>query len=717
MTTLSSFSGGTARAEGISGYVEYTYGRLRSYTEDPVGGVSTKTATDSFTQRYSLNLDRRLYPNLSVSTGGLFERDLAKLETATQDIGTATNRIRPFLNLRLKSPLYQAEGGYDRNEQKVASTGAPPVTDVQENYFGTLGWYPDGFPRTMFRYFRTETYDKARRFRDATDDRYQLVSEYRPAQPLFLKYTGTYEDQRNRLERNETQTYTHEGRVNYGDRFFRNRMDFSSDYTVVYQLVDITASGAGEIGFPVSPLAALSGVTDTPADVTLAPAPRLIDGLFTPIDQINIGIPASPFDTSTRNMGLDFGIDTTVNALLVWVNRDLPSGIAAAYSWEIYTSTDNRTWTLRQTVPAAAFGPFQQRFEIRFNDVTARYVKAVTRPLPRTVPVPPDFPDPSDIRVTELQALLRRPAADVAGKTSATSHRYTLGTRVKLLEAYPVYYELSYFLAKSGTSPVRYDLSNGVSAASNFGRIFSASARVAREDGRQPQGRRVAYVYTASLAATPLDTLRSSLVFSGRNERIEDATNDTYSALLFNTAQLYQGVDVNLGVGKSYQKAESGRKTDGTQISAGLTLVPHTTTTINVSYSGVTSRISGGDQPGETTDTTRTGDISVTVNPLPSVYLFGAYHIERKTGQPNVDSFNYALNWSPFPDGTLHFNFNYNETIRTEDNERTRTITPSARWNIARGSYLDLTYQDLKADSLAGNTRNEVASANLRIAF
>ena len=76
----------------------------------------------------------------------------------------------------------------------------------------------------------------------------------------------------------------------------------------------------------------------------------------------------------------------------------------------IYSPID---WVLRQTVSPATLDPFVPRFEIRFANVAARFVKAVTRPLAATVPGATDFPL---ILVTELQAALRSPAAAVEGR-------------------------------------------------------------------------------------------------------------------------------------------------------------------------------------------------------------------------------------------------------------------------------------------------------------
>ncbi len=710
-------SGGRAAADGINGYMDFTYTSAKGRTEDS-SGQSLETKTDSLVQRYSLTLDRHFYPNLGVLAGGLFERNGTTLTMDGQETDTTTTRIKPFVNLALRTPLYQLEGGYDLNEIETKTSGTGPATRVStlvnEDYYATLGWKPVGYPVATFRYFRTNTYDKERLSQDTTDDRFQLDSDFRPIPAVQLRYTGVYDDKVDHIGGNETRTLTNDGRASYADQFWKKRISLSSEYHLTYTVTDILNSGAGEVGLPLSPLAGLSAISDTPLDVALAPNPALIDGDLTASTGVNLGLPPPGGDARPRNIGLDFVNETRVNTLLVWIDRDLRPEIAGAFSWDVYTSADNKTWAFRQTVFPATFGPFQTRFEIRFADVTARYVKVVTRPLSPAVPFASDFPN---ILVTELQAVLREPAAEVQGRTSEASHRYSLNARARILDAPSLYYEFSYLLLKTGTSPFRYDLSNGLSLSHTFSRVFSGTARVAREDGRQPAGARVAYVYSASLTAVPLETLRHSLVYSGRRETIGDQTTTNDSLFLLNTAQLYPGVDASLGLGKSFDTAATGVSTDATQVNAGMTLVPYPAMTVNLSFSDTTRKSSGGNLAAEKTETTRTSEVSVAWTPLRTLYLFGSFAKQAAPGTANTTTFNYAVTWSPFPDGTLHLGFNYNETLHLENNEKDRTITPTLRWNIARGSYFELTYQDLLNDAPTQKTSNRISTGTLHVAF
>ena len=140
--------------------------------------------------------------------------------------------------------------------------------------------------------------------------------------------------------------------------------------------------------------------------------------------------------------------------------------------------------------------------------MTARYIKVVVRPLSAAVPGASGFPD---IFVTELQAFSRKSAEQVRGKSTSRNDTFSFDGRALLLESANLYYTLSYFLTRSEPSSVeRWTLSNGLTASQRFGRIFSGTARVGRDDFSEPAGNGYAYTATTSIEAVPLRTLRHS---------------------------------------------------------------------------------------------------------------------------------------------------------------------------------------------------------------
>ena len=220
-------------------------------------------------------------------------------------------------------------------------------------------------------------------------------------------------------------------------------------------------------------------------------------------------------------MGMDFLVATEINTLYVWVDRDVAQ-VADAFSWRIYTSDDDpsdgiQIWALRQTVSPAVYSPTFNRFEIRFTNVKARYVKVVTAPLSPAIPFASSFPT---ILVTELQAEIRRPASEVAGKLTSTFQNGTADFRALILEAITLTYEFTFVFTKRDPGELLYTVSNGLSFFRQFNKVFSGRGRVAFENGEEQAGNREALVYSVSLTAVPFRTFRQSILFSGRDETV-----------------------------------------------------------------------------------------------------------------------------------------------------------------------------------------------------
>jgi len=304
----------------------------------------------------------------------------------------------------------------------------------------------------------------------------------------------------------------------------------------------------------------------------------------------------------------------------------------------------------------------------------------------------------------------------VAGKQRPTFQNGTADFRAVLLEAIALTYESSVVFAKRDPGELQYTLSNGLSFFRQFNRVFSGRGRVSFENGEEQAGTRESFLYTVSLTAVPFQTLYHSLLFNGRDETVAGKRSTSTSMLLYNTAKLYEGIDANLGGGISFQEDDTGRKNRNTQVSAITSFVPNRKVNLTLSYNGTTTVSSGGDLQGETTNYTRAGEAALGITPVRAVYLFGSYRIEESKEFTRRSILNYSFNWSPFPDGTLHLTFYYNETIRSEDT-RERSIVPSLRWYVTPRSYLNLSYENLKTETPALTTLSNTYSGTARITF
>jgi len=710
------FLPGAAHAEGVSGYLQLDYSRSQSSEQDG-SGETIRAKTDTTLQRYNLNFDRNLYPYLRFKAGGIFEKLDVDNMFREERSDSVTKRTNGYADLSINNPLFRAGVGYAERRERVDQQGNPPLILYRETTSASAGLArQEARPTLDALLLRTETYDQERTSQNMVQDQFSLTSQYRPVKELDLRLSGGLIDTNDRLHNIETAGRNASGRFSYTDRFFQDRMSLNTTYTPSYQTLERMTSRTSDVQFQVFPLAGLASVDDTPADGALNPLPSLVDGDLLTGSGVNIGrLPSTLGDTQQRNLGLDFATAATVNTLMVWTDREIPVSVAAAYSWTIYVSSDNLTWTVGPPV-SAQYGPFDSRFLLTFSDVTARYVKAVTRPLSAAVPIPPGT-DVDTVFVSELQAFTRRITTEENSRiTRGFSQVYDLNTRTLLLQEPSLVHDLFYWHRRTDPGgPSQYVLANGLSLTKQLSSIMPGGVRVGREDANEKNGHRGTNLYGATLGIVPFSGLSHTLLLSGKHERIGDLTNDSASLFLNNTAEFYRGISATLSGGVNRATSETGEESRGSIVNFGVTLVPLPTMTINLGYSDSVTRRWGTVTPG--TSGTTTGMVSAAYTPIRNLYLFASLSGVTERDKPSNTIQNYAVSWSPFSGGSLQVTLPYTQTLRSADNARETSVAPSIRWTVNRSTMLTIAYQVLTNETLLRRLRTETAYADLRIIF
>ena len=709
--------------QGFSGLLEFNYSFFSSKTTD-ASGTTTKFNTNTYNPRLTLNVNTDIFPKLNLNAGGVFEKNISIFSSEDEKTRSTLTRMRPYIYLTLKDPLYEASVGYNRREDTTKVTDTPRFTLINDDYLAVLKWRPVGLPSIETQFERTNTYDEKRQVQDTTKDFISLLARYN-YKGFDIRYQGTYTDTDQKLSFLETKDMLHTAWLSYSNSFFNRRVSVSTSYNINYEEIKTTSStqgtgGGGTVNIQLFPLAGLSINDNTITPLTLGPNPALIDGDLLTNAGINIGLPPLGGDTRARNMGLDFFVPTEVSQLLVWVDRDLSSSpaIADSFSWDVYISSDNVNWThWAGPIHPAPFGPFQNRFEIDFPNVTTRFIRVVTSPLTLAVPGAASFPN---IFITELQAFIKQSVSGgTSGRTTSfrttrTTHNYYFDSKTRILDLPTLFYELDYFYTKTDPGgQLRYTLSNGLSADHRFSQIFSGRARVAREDGEEEKERRAAWIYNASVEATPLRTLTNRLVFSGRDETIGGKRDNANSLILYNIAQLYKGFEVNLNIGENISKDQSGLKTDETDFQILATVIPHPTLNMTLNYKYSIINQSGGSSTSGSANR-QIGEYIFSYRPFRTVYFVATIDLSTTPGQGTLVTQNYGFNWSPFPDGALQFRFFYNENL-TNAGVKQRIINPGVRWNFSKRSYLDLSYQRNRNTSTGLRVDENFFNAQLKI--
>jgi hypothetical protein len=706
--------------QGVSGSLEFNYSYLSTKTTD-ASGNTVKTSVQTYNPRFQLDINTAIFPNLRLRAGGIAEGIKSYVKSVGFDITATQLNFRPYIDLTLETPFYTASLGYARRQQTTEATHSPSTTLIDDEYYAILRWRPEGLPVMDLQLKRTNSYDDSKSILNTTEDLITLNSRYQ-YKGLLLNYYGTYLHTNDKILDLDIVQYTHSARASYADSFLDRRVAVSTNYNVLYQETTTESTGQGFVEFQVFPTGGVSALLNDTETLShaLDPNPALIDGDLTASAGINIGLPSGGGDIRLRNIGLDFTNPTEANRLLLWIDRDLSTNPSIvnffASNLKVYVSSDNLNWVAWPISSPITFGPFQNRFEIKFANVipSREYIKVVTPPLNAAVLDAFSFPN---IFVTELQAFLETPAKNLQNKVSTTTHNCDLDVKTRILDNPSLFYELyGYYNRQDPTGQQRYTISNALYTFNRFSEVFSGRAKVAREDGEELGQKRFAYIYDAALTADPLRTLHSSLVVNGRDEEIGGKPNDLNSIFLYNTAQLYKGIDVNLNGGVNFIKQETGESGRDFIINLQANIVPYRTLTLGLNYNSTISQRTGGEQ-GSSSNYIQTFDFSLSYNPFRTLYLFAFIHVIDEKARKVQTLQNYAINWSPFPDGVLQFNIAYNENYTSEDHLTERIFFPSIRYRLSKRSYIQVSYQLIRSRSDIQKIDSNLISTSLKIFY
>jgi hypothetical protein len=712
-------------ADGISGSVELSQQVSENKTKDATG-LSTESRSHDYLQRYSLSFNNMLYPFLNLRGGVRLDKESSDSESDGSTSKATSINIMPSVALTLANPFVYAGISYDKQEQTQGGLLATSSTNIRETRSAYLGFKPEGLPTLDMRLSKSATYDKERVSTDQVSTTVQINSRYAPIKNLDLSYQATSSDGEDRLTSIESVALSQSVRAGYSTRFFKDRVTLSTNYIVNLQEVKTTSSsGAGGMTMlQLFPVAGLSSINETPILGTLNVNLSLIDGVLVTSSGINIGqLPSLGGDSTKRNVGLDFGTETEVNDLFVWVDRNLPTSIAGSFVWDIYISSDNLNWSLYQTGIAATFGQFDNRFEIAFTNVKTRYIKAVTRPLSVAVAIPLGV-DVTNIFITELQAFLEKSAAqsDVS-KSTQRSQLFDLSGRLNIFASdtqslfYDIYYQ-DHNSQQDDQHSQSSMLVNALIASQRFSKVLTGSAKVTRENDKNVDGSSTGKaIYDASLVATgnSLPKLSHNLVVTGRNEVDDGTASDTETLFLYNNAEIYPGIDVSLTGGETLATSTTGTHNVSTMVNCGATVVPHKALSINMYYDRTVSKQSGN---GVTPSTSirQSSSASVSFNPFSSLYLVGSIATIDETDKPHQTTRNVGISWSLQPSGgALQLSFTYNENISPDDQTKTRTMGPSIRWKINNSAILNVSYQIVTSEGQSTTTQAQYFSTNFRM--
>jgi hypothetical protein len=704
-----------AVADGFSASLEPSVNAARTDTSGE--GVDAARADSLLLQqRYRLNLDRSLFPQLRLGATASYQQENGTLK---QDLLPTTHsearRWSLGLRLDLGAGVWNAGGAYELRGDEAGSGGtasSPRRLNEVVNLFA--GWRPADLPSLDLRYVRTHTWESRADGLDQTAQVATLQSTYNPVTSVELRYRGAYSWTGNEASGVEDRTLTQGLRSSWGETFLDRRASVFTTVEVTGSRRWTSATRADAFRETQQTLASgLSAVERFPAlpeRITLDPNPALADGDLAAGAGLDLGFGRSDAgDTDPRDLGGRFvDVATPVNELRVWVDRRLPPAISAAFTWAVYRSDDNQAWTPVALSGGARFSALETRFEIPIARTSARYLKVVTRPLASGVTTDPTY---AQIAVTELQAFLVEPVG-LGTETGSTGRvGASLSAKLVLQRSWNVAWDTFVDAARASDRDfTRWILTNGLSFTRRLAAPVMLSGRAERSDSDAGAGVETGHRASLSAGLEPLPTLGGTLSASASRLDGPAGGRTEVGTQAGVRADLYQGVSLSTQGDLSRGWADGDVRTRRFSGTGNVAVTPHRTVTLAGSF---TYSDSLRTQPGaaDLRDRAARMDATASWTPVPALGISGSLGRELYRQAGTLASL--SVNASPFRDGALQLSFAYSESLDTTTDTRSRRWGPSLRWRVARRGYLDLAYTDARTRATAVTTDSQVLFAKL----
>ena len=335
MLTLVCFQGVCAE-DDISGSANLTY----LSTETKSG--EEETSSWGFTQTYNLRATKEFTPKVN------FAANLGVNINETNN--TKTTRLTPDIRLNLRNEYFDADTGY-----RITEKGLDILTmATDEDRFTTESWNVNlstkskKYPKVRLRYNEDRNYDHLAVHETDTDTK---TTNFSGSMDYKYRFLNFYYDYRNNVSDNyvtesTTETDTNEGRVNFRKSFWKNKIATSGSYSITNKKTE-TKTGGQEVR---------TGITH-------------------------------------QNIGVELTSDEYVDQIYLYTTTPDPAFNKSKFTWAVYSSSDNSTWTRITGAAGFDYDTSEKRFEIPFDRTSAQYFKVVNTTN-----------DTNNLYVTEIEA-------------------------------------------------------------------------------------------------------------------------------------------------------------------------------------------------------------------------------------------------------------------------------------------------------------------------
>ena len=661
MLTLVCFRG-VCTGDDIGGSADLTYRSTETKT-----GEEEESAW-SFTQNYNLQVTKDFNPKVN------FAANLGININESND--TKTTLLTPDIRLNLRNEYFYADTGY-----RITEKGLDVLTMISdEDRFTTESWNvnfstrSEKYPKVQLRYNEDINYDHlAVHETDSKTTNFSGTADYKYR---FLNFNYEY---RNNVSDDYvteaiTETDTHYGRFDFRKSFWKNRISTSGSYSITNTNTETKTGGQDvKVAEKKSPSDGL--YADDPPDplnITLTSHVSLING------NANINIGAG---NTNQNIGLELNSREYVELIYLYTTPPDPLLFDKnLFTWAVYHSDDNLSWTEITSNVNKDYNTNENRFEISFTKTPAQHFKVVNRAN-----------DSSDnLYVTKIEACSYKTyAAFTTTETEQTTQTTQANIRYKPMDWLSFTYDF--------TQDERETKPDQEETEKTSRRTHNMNCRVERELHKYitawaQYGRRMEYdseaedkttdTYLLHFLSSPLTTLDTDLSLNHTVSKEEGETQSkNSSALLHISAKLRKGADLNVDANITRSKnLVSQSETTTKSINSDLRLELTRMLTAEIEYDTNWTETQQSELDGDTMGRTSSARVILYWRPSHDFYFRGSYDIDRdeKSGEETTRQ-QYNMNWLMTEKMQLDMGYflNRNDSVSS-------TYSANLSWNLSR---------------------------------
>lgn len=691
-------------AASINGTLEYSYNHYEVSEMDKVTKTRDISKTESFAQRYHLNLKQELLPLVRLSAGTLLDLNDSRTRIEDESIHGYSRMLNSFVNVAFTNQHLGGSFGYSKRSEN------PGKSNV-EIYNGSVRFKPDELPDLTVSGSQLHNYDSDHQLIDTVSNSLTVSSVYVPNQNVTVNYNGGMGHTDVKLADVTSSTMSQSMRFNYTNNFLQHRMIVTTDYNIYYQESRLKAGLGGQL--PPQPL--VIGIewrqelnVTLPPTVSysslpiLASTSNLAISLLNPggVPQISVGrVLVADLNESSERPNI---VRLVVSDGFDKLERNFPDKYAELVSimnsriitW--YGSDDGVSWT---AISPMMQGGLQhsdeasdQYYYVAYNvsNFKQRYLMA-TFSVDTTFSLPAGY-SAADFKIQEERFFTSVPETVRTLNTNRLNGVLNLGVRVQLTKSPAVTYDfnlqLSHLKSKGTDQLFNYLVMNGLGYNQRLSNTLFLSARIIREDAESSHISHSRNTWGASLNFRPLPTLEHTFSYSGHYAENDGKSGYANSLSVSNVAQIYQGFSLSFLVGVSQGSSEQRVESSSFTMQAGGSIVPHPRVSLSFGGSQNVQHATGGGKPAQDT-LSRQATFSVNYRPLDNLYAF--YQIafgENSNSSPQTTN-SFGGSWTPFRDGKVQLALNYSESSSSGGN-KDRYFTQNIHWDIRSNMALDL---------------------------